>query len=61
MLLLAYTGLRWREAIGLRIGDLDMLRRRASISEDAVQYGTEIYVGTPKRTSAAPCRCPNSC
>jgi integrase len=48
MLLLEYTGLRWGEAISLRIGDLDMLRRRASISENAVQYGTEIYVGTPK-------------
>jgi integrase len=34
---LAYTGLRWGEAIGLRVGDLDMLRRRALIHENAVQ------------------------
>ena len=32
VLLLAYTGLRWGEAIGLRVRDLDMLRRRASVS-----------------------------
>jgi integrase len=48
VLLLAYTGLRWGEAIGLRICDLDMLRRRASISENAVQSGTQIHIGTPK-------------
>jgi len=48
VLLLAYTGLRWGEAVGLRIGDLDMLRRRASISENAVQSGSQIFVGTPK-------------
>ena len=48
VLLLAYTGIRWGEAIGLRVRDLDMLRRRASISENAVQSGTQIFVGTPK-------------
>jgi integrase len=48
VLLLAYTGIRWGEAIGMRIHDLDMLRRRASISENAVQSGTQIHVGTPK-------------
>ena len=39
MLLLAYTGLRWGEAVGLRVRDLDMLRRRATVSENAVQVG----------------------
>ena len=48
VLLLAYTGLRWGEAIGLRVRDLDMLRRRASVSENAVQSGSQIFVGTPK-------------
>ena len=48
VLLLAYTGLRWGEAIGLRVRDLDMLRRRATISENAVQVGADIFVGTPK-------------
>jgi integrase len=48
VLLLSYTGLRWGEAIGLRVRDLDMLRHRATISENAVQAGRQIHVGTPK-------------
>jgi integrase len=48
VLLLAHTGLRWGEAIGLRVRDLDMLRRRATVSENAVQVGAQIHVGTPK-------------
>jgi integrase len=48
VLLLAYTGVRWGEAIGLRVGDLDMLRKRALIHANAVQSGTGIHVGTPK-------------
>ncbi len=48
VLLLAYTGIRWGEAVGLRVRDLDMLRRRATIAENAVQSGTQIHVGTPK-------------
>ncbi|HEX3287803.1 MAG TPA: tyrosine-type recombinase/integrase [Mycobacterium sp.] len=48
MLLLAYTGLRWGEAIGLRVHGLDLLRKRASVSENAVQAGTQIFVGSPK-------------
>ncbi len=48
VLLLAYTGLRWGEVIGLRVRDLDMLRKRATISENAVEAGSEIFVGTPK-------------
>src|ERR1700693_1999420 len=48
VLLLAYCGLRWGEAIGLRVRDLDMLRRRATVWENAVQSGSQIFVGTPK-------------
>lgn len=48
VLLLAYTGLRWGEAVGLRVGDLDLLRKRAMVEENAVQSGTDIHVGTPK-------------
>lgn len=48
VLLLAYTGLRWGEAVGLRVHDLDMLRRRASITENAVETGGTVHVGTPK-------------
>lgn len=48
VLLLAYTGLRWGEAVGLRVRDLDLLRKRASVTENAVQAGGRIHVGTPK-------------
>ncbi|HEY8318688.1 MAG TPA: site-specific integrase [Amnibacterium sp.] len=48
VLVLAYTGLRWGEAIGLRVRDLDLERRRISVSTNAVEVGREIQVGTPK-------------
>jgi integrase len=46
--LLAYTGIRWGEAIGLRLSSLDTLRRRMLIQENAVLVGTSVFVGTPK-------------
>lgn len=46
--LLSYTGLRWGEAIGLRISSLDMLRRRLQVEENAVLVNNRIVVGTPK-------------
>lgn len=48
VLVLAYCGLRWGEATGLRVKHLDMLRRRFVIEENAVQVGSVIEVGTPK-------------
>lgn len=48
VLLLAYTGIRWGEAIGFRVHDLDLLRKRASVTQNAVQSGTQIFVGSPK-------------
>ena len=48
VLVLAYTGLRWGEAIGLRVKDLDVARRRISVSVNAVEVGREIQIGTPK-------------
>lgn len=45
---LAYTGLRTGEAIGLRVGSLDMLRRRIQVQENAVLVGSKVIVGTPK-------------
>jgi integrase len=48
VLLLAYTGLRWGEATGLRLKHLDTLRRRLSVEENAVSVGGRIVVGTPK-------------
>lgn len=48
VLFLAYTGLRWGEATGLRVKHVDALRRRVSVEENAVMVGTVIHVGTPK-------------
>jgi integrase len=46
--LLAYTGLRWGEAIGLRVKDVQLEERRIRVSVNAVEVGGEIEVGTPK-------------
>lgn len=46
--LLAYTGLRWGEATGLRLKSLDLLKKRLKVSENAVAVGGVIHVGTPK-------------
>lgn len=46
--LLAYTGLRWGEATGLRLASLDIPRRRLTVQENAVTVGGRIVVGTPK-------------
>lgn len=46
--MLAYTGMRWGEVTGLRVRDLDLLRKRATVDENAVQVGSVIHVGTPK-------------
>jgi len=48
VLLLAYTGLRWGEAIALRVRDVDHARRRITVSVNAVEVGGAIEVGTPK-------------
>ena len=40
--------LRRGEAIGLRVRDVDLERRRISVSTNAVEVGREIQVGTPK-------------
>lgn len=48
VLTLAYCGLRWGEATGMRVRDLDLLRRRVTVYENAVMVGGTIIVGTPK-------------
>lgn len=44
----AYTGLRWGELTGLRVRDVDMLRRRLQVNENAVKVGATVHVGSPK-------------
>ena len=48
VLLLAYCGLRWGEAIGLRVRDIEFLRRRISIHTNAVRIGSRHVVGPTK-------------
>lgn len=48
VLTLAYTGLRWGEATGLRVRAVNRLRKRFVIEENAVMIGCAIHVGTPK-------------
>lgn len=48
VLTLAYTGLRWGEATGLRVRNLNQLRRRLTVEENAVLAGAILHVGTPK-------------
>lgn len=45
---LAYCGLRWGEAVALRVRHVDALRRRLRVEENAVEVGGKIFVGTPK-------------
>jgi integrase len=48
VLVLAYCGPRWGEAIGLRVRDVEFLRRRLNVHENAVQLGTRHAVGPTK-------------
>jgi integrase len=52
VLVLAYTGIRWGEAIGLRVRDIEFLRRRLSVSENAVQLSVNHAVGPTKGRKA---------
>ena len=46
--LLAFTGLRWGEAIALRVKHVQFLRRRLLIEDNAVQLGVDHAEGMPK-------------
>lgn len=48
VLVLAYCGLRWSEAIGLRVRDINMLRKRLHVNQAAVEVDGVIEVGAPK-------------
>jgi integrase len=51
VLFLAYTGLRWGEMAALRVGDIDQLRRRLTVRENAVRINGRAVVGTTKNGS----------
>jgi integrase len=48
VLLLGVGGLRWGEAAALRPGDVDFLRRRVTLTRNAVMVGSQVVVGTLK-------------
>jgi integrase len=48
VLLLGVAGLRWGEAAALRVRDVDFLRRRVLLHENAVAVGGRTHVGTLK-------------
>jgi integrase len=48
VLVLAFCGLRWGEAIALRVRDVEFLKRRLVIAENAVQLGVDHAVGPTK-------------
>lgn len=48
VLFLAYTGLRWGEMAALRVGRLDLARRRAHIKESVTLVNGRQVWGTPK-------------
>lgn len=45
---LAYTGLRWGEAVALRIQDVNLLKRRLHVEQNAVRVDAKVLIGTPK-------------
>jgi len=48
VLTLAFTGLRWGEAIALTVADVEFLKRRISVHRNAVQVGRDFEVGQTK-------------
>ena len=58
ILVLAYGGIRWAEAVGLRLGRVNLLRRRIEITETLSEVNGKLYAVPPKtwesRTIAIP-------
>jgi len=52
ILTLAYTGIRWGEAVALTVADVDMARYRLRIYRTATEVEGHITIGTPKSWQA---------
>ena len=48
MIILAYTGLRWSELVGLRVKDIDLAARRLYVRRAAPEVEGRIVIGPPK-------------
>jgi integrase len=51
VLLLAYTGLRFGELVGLRVEDVDLHARRIRVRRSITQVGGKLVEGNPKSTA----------
>lgn len=45
---MGYTGARWGEAVALTVGDVDLVRGRATINKSASTHGGKVVVGETK-------------
>lgn len=52
VLLLGYAGLRWGEAIALRVRDVDAVRRRVIVSHTIAEDAGRVFEDTPKTHKA---------
>jgi integrase len=59
VLLLAFCGLRWGEAAGLKVGRVDLLRRRLLVAESLSEVNGRLLWGTPKSHAARQVPIPN--
>lgn len=50
--LLAYTGLRWGEAVALRVSDVDLAKARVHVRQNAPRVHGTPTIGTPKSHEA---------
>ena len=53
VLLAGYCGMRFSEIAGLRVRNVDLLRRQVRVSETAVEVNGETHFGPPKSRAAA--------
>jgi integrase len=59
VLVLAFCGLRWGEAAGLKVKRLDLLRRRLVVAETLSEVSGHLVRGTPKNHHARSVPVPN--
>lgn len=52
VIILAYTGLRWSELVGLCVGDIDLPARRLHVRRAAPEVEGRIIIGPPKTRAA---------
>jgi integrase len=52
IMVLAYTGLRWGEAVALQVSAVDPLRRRIHVTESATEIGGRLVFGEPRNHRA---------